>query len=133
MLANRGAPGLALKHVTTSREAIPVLLLVILLNPLPNPARTPTLVSSNGGVRARAGLRAGGGLGLRLGSGLPLQSPPMQTIESATFIHKHLPSGVELAVDLLPERQTAALSFRMLTGVADDPAELTGIGGIVER
>lgn len=57
----------------------------------------------------------------------------MQTIESAKFIHQHLPCGVEMAVDLLPERQTAALSFRMFAGVADDPPELTGIGGIVER
>jgi predicted Zn-dependent peptidase len=57
----------------------------------------------------------------------------MQTIDSAAFVHRHLSSGVEFAVDPLPQRQTAALSFRMLSGVADDPAELTGISGIVER
>jgi predicted Zn-dependent peptidase len=46
--------------------------------------------------------------------------------------HAFLPAGVELAVDLLPQRHTVALSFRMLTGVADDPPELTGVGALVE-
>lgn len=49
------------------------------------------------------------------------------------FFHRVLPSGVELAADLLPERSTVALTFRLLAGVADEPAELTGIGCIVER
>lgn len=52
---------------------------------------------------------------------------------SADFTHLLLDSGVELAVDRLPERQTAAICFRMLAGVADDPPELTGISAIVER
>ncbi|MBI5864560.1 MAG: insulinase family protein [Planctomycetes bacterium] len=50
-----------------------------------------------------------------------------------TFSHAMLPCGVELAADVLADRQTVAMSFRMLCGVADDPPELTGIGGIVER
>jgi predicted Zn-dependent peptidase len=49
------------------------------------------------------------------------------------FVHRVVGGGVELAVDRLGHRQTAALSFRMLTGVVDDPPELTGIGSIVER
>ncbi len=49
------------------------------------------------------------------------------------FFHRLLPGGVELAVDLLPDRNTVALVFRLLAGVADEPAELTGIGHIVER
>jgi predicted Zn-dependent peptidase len=51
----------------------------------------------------------------------------------ADFMHGLLDSGVELAIDRLPQRRTAAMSFRMLTGVADDPPELTGIASIVER
>jgi zinc protease len=49
------------------------------------------------------------------------------------FEHTFLDSGVELAVDRLPQRNTVAMCFRMLSGVADDPPELTGIGAIVER
>lgn len=49
------------------------------------------------------------------------------------FVHRRLECGVELAVDPLPERGTVALNFRMLTGSADDPLDLTGIGSIVER
>lgn len=49
------------------------------------------------------------------------------------FVHTFLDSGVELAVDRLPHRNTVAMCFRMLSGVADDPPELTGIGAIVER
>lgn len=49
------------------------------------------------------------------------------------FTHVVLASGVELAVDVLPQRKTVALCFRMLAGVSDDPPELTGIGAIVER
>ncbi len=48
-------------------------------------------------------------------------------------VHRMLPGGIEFAVDLLPYRQTVSLNFRMLSGVADDPPELTGIGGIMER
>lgn len=48
-------------------------------------------------------------------------------------VHRMLPGGIEFAADLLPFRQTVALNFRILSGTADDPAELTGIGGIVER
>ncbi|MBU0616723.1 MAG: insulinase family protein [Planctomycetes bacterium] len=51
----------------------------------------------------------------------------------ADFVHGLLDSGVEFAVDRLPQRNTVAMCFRMLTGVADDPPELTGIASIVER
>lgn len=50
-----------------------------------------------------------------------------------TVIHTFLPCGVELAAQVLPERQTVALVFRMLTGLIDEPEELTGVGQIVER
>ncbi len=49
------------------------------------------------------------------------------------FIHRDLDCGAEFAADLLPHRDTVAMSFRMLTGLANDPPELTGIGSIVER
>lgn len=52
---------------------------------------------------------------------------------TVAFSHGFLDSGVELAVEPLPERQTVALSFRVLTGSVDDPLELTGLAGIVER
>jgi predicted Zn-dependent peptidase len=48
-------------------------------------------------------------------------------------MHARLDSGVEFAADLLPHRDTVALCFRMLVGVADDPPELTGLGAIVEH
>ncbi|MBU0639375.1 MAG: insulinase family protein [Planctomycetes bacterium] len=51
----------------------------------------------------------------------------------ASFVHAILDNGVEFAADPLPERQTAALCFRMLTGIGDDPAELTGVGALTER
>lgn len=51
----------------------------------------------------------------------------------ATFVHRFLSSGVEFAADVLPQRNTVAMLFRMLTGVADDPLELTGVGSIIER
>lgn len=60
----------------------------------------------------------------------------MSGSDSATldqFVHVALDSGVELATDVLPQRKTVALCFRMLAGVADDPPELTGVGAIVER
>ncbi|MFQ5805554.1 MAG: M16 family metallopeptidase [Phycisphaerae bacterium] len=58
----------------------------------------------------------------------------VQTIPpESDFVHGFLDSGVELAVDQLPHRHTVAMCFRMLTGVADDPLELTGIAAIVER
>ncbi len=49
------------------------------------------------------------------------------------FVHHWLDSGPQLAAEVLPERRTVAMCFRMLVGVADDPPELTGIGAIVER
>jgi predicted Zn-dependent peptidase len=48
-------------------------------------------------------------------------------------VHALLDSGVEFAADVLPERHTVALSFRMLAGLADDPLELTGVGAMVEH
>lgn len=49
------------------------------------------------------------------------------------FVHELLDSGVEFAADVLPQRHTAALCFRLLAGVVDEPAELSGVGAIVER
>lgn len=54
------------------------------------------------------------------------------TLDS-TFVHRTLSSGVEFAADVLPDRQTVAIHFRVLTGVADEPPELSGINSIVER
>lgn len=50
-----------------------------------------------------------------------------------TFVHQTLDSGIEYAVDVLPQRQTVALTFRMLVGVANDPPELTGLSSLVEQ
>ena len=58
--------------------------------------------------------------------------PTATQLESGVS-HANLDSGVEFAVDHLPERKTVAMCFRMLGGVLVDPHELTGIGGIVER
>lgn len=49
------------------------------------------------------------------------------------FAHHQLDCGIELALDPLPSRQTVALYFRMLGGVALDPLEQTGLSGMVER
>jgi predicted Zn-dependent peptidase len=51
----------------------------------------------------------------------------------AEFCHLDLANGVEFAAELLPQRQTVAICCRLLTGLADEPPELTGINGIVER
>jgi predicted Zn-dependent peptidase len=60
---------------------------------------------------------------------MPAQTPA----DPATLTHQLLDSGVEFAADILPERQTVALCFRMLSGLGDEPPELTGVGHIVER
>ncbi len=59
----------------------------------------------------------------------------MPVVQSTTerFVHQTLPCGAEFAADLLPQRNTVALVFRMLAGVADDPPDLTGISAIVEH
>lgn len=61
----------------------------------------------------------------------PLSTEATSRID-ADFFHAHLDSGVELAVDRLPQRDTAALVFRMLTGLPEEPPELAGIAAIVE-
>ncbi len=52
---------------------------------------------------------------------------------AGTFVHEELACGAEFAADLLPDRRTVALTFRVLTGVTDEPAELAGLHAIVER
>ncbi|TWT42337.1 Peptidase M16 inactive domain protein [Phycisphaerae bacterium RAS1] len=64
---------------------------------------------------------------------IPAPAAAQPLIVEADFFHQNLPSGVELAVDRLPERNTVALAFRMLSGAADDPMELGGLAAIVER
>ena len=49
------------------------------------------------------------------------------------YVHGYLDCGVEYAFDPLPRRKTAAICFRMLTGMSEDPPELTGISSIVEH
>ena len=58
-------------------------------------------------------------------------SPVAGTAER--YPHRPLDCGAELAVDVLPQRHTVALCFRMLVGVVDDPPDLTGLGSIVEH
>ncbi|MGD8452190.1 MAG: pitrilysin family protein [Phycisphaerae bacterium] len=53
--------------------------------------------------------------------------------DAEKLVHVRLDSGVEFAADVLDERNTMALCFRVLTGLVDEPEELTGISGIVER
>jgi len=64
-----------------------------------------------------------------------MSTATLQRVRAADeeFFHAFLDSGVEFAVDRLPERQTVAMSFRVLTGVADEPEERIGIASIVER
>jgi predicted Zn-dependent peptidase len=57
---------------------------------------------------------------------------PDSTVD-AGFVHRMLPCGVEFAADPLSQRRTVAMSFRMLSGVSDEPAELNGVAAIVER
>lgn len=57
----------------------------------------------------------------------------MPTAPGEDLVHRDLPGGVELAVDRLPQRATVAMTFRMLTGLVDEPEPLTGIASIVER
>ncbi|MCK4340329.1 MAG: insulinase family protein [Phycisphaerae bacterium] len=52
---------------------------------------------------------------------------------SGEFVHEHLDNGVEFAADVLPQRNTVALCFRMLSGLADEPPKLTGVGAIVQQ
>ncbi len=58
---------------------------------------------------------------------------PATVARREDLLHMTLDNGVELAIDALPQRKTVALCFRMLVGVVDDPAELTGVGMLVEQ
>lgn len=49
------------------------------------------------------------------------------------LVHRRLACGAQFAADVLPSRQTVALSFRVLGGASRDPLEKTGLCGIVER
>ena len=57
---------------------------------------------------------------------------PLNHTDVNGFVHYNLPCGAEFAADVLPARQTVALVFRVLVGLADEPEELTGIGELVE-
>jgi len=59
--------------------------------------------------------------------------PARPTATDGEFVHRDLDSGVEFATELLPQRDTVSMCFRVLTGVVDDPPELTGVGSLVER
>lgn len=56
----------------------------------------------------------------------------MPTALTTDFVHRDLDSGVEFCADLLPQRKSVALAFRLLTGLVDEPEELTGISQLVE-
>ena len=62
-----------------------------------------------------------------------VMAPVATNVPPSEFVHRRLANGIGLAVDVAPERKSVAVCLRMLTGVADDPLELTGIGAIVER
>ncbi len=64
---------------------------------------------------------------------LRVETAAAPTGAGADFMHARLNCGIELALDHLAERSTVSMTYRMLTGVADEPAERTGIGSIVER
>lgn len=49
------------------------------------------------------------------------------------FVHEVLDSGVEFAADVLPERNTVVLCFRMLVGSGNDPLDQTGVSTVAER
>lgn len=51
----------------------------------------------------------------------------------ADVAHALLASGVEFAADVLPQRNTVAVCFQLLSGLTDEPPELTGISSIVEQ
>ncbi|RMF79966.1 MAG: insulinase family protein [Planctomycetota bacterium] len=59
--------------------------------------------------------------------------PQLAASLEAEFFHHDPGEGVEVAVDRIAARKTVAMYFRMLTGLADEPPELTGVGSIVER
>ena len=65
--------------------------------------------------------------------GAPATGSDRVARSGSPFFHSSLPSGVEFAADVLPQRQTVALVFRMLCGLVDEPEELTGVGEIVEN
>ncbi|MBN2446206.1 MAG: insulinase family protein, partial [Phycisphaerae bacterium] len=50
---------------------------------------------------------------------------------ASEYFHGMLDSGVEFAADLLPGRKTVALCVRLLSGLSDEPDDLTGISAIV--
>lgn len=52
---------------------------------------------------------------------------------SDTYIHRTLDCGVELAALPLPGRRTTAYEIRILCGLADEPADLLGLAGVVEE
>lgn len=60
---------------------------------------------------------------------MPAAAPATQN----DYVHSDLAGGIELAAEVLPQRKTVALCFRMLSGLADEPPALTGVGTIVER
>ena len=62
---------------------------------------------------------------------LPL-STKTAAIDTGLF-HRDLDSGVEFASELLPSRRTVALCVRLLSGVVDEPAELSGLNTLVAR
>jgi predicted Zn-dependent peptidase len=67
----------------------------------------------------------------------PFSHPPPEESSPhsghSRFVHERLASGVEFAADVLPERNTVALSFRILAAGRDDPPDLTGVAAIVEH
>lgn len=56
-----------------------------------------------------------------------------QLLAPADLFYRELACGVDFAADVLPDRSTVAMSFRLLTGAADDPETQSGLSSIVEH
>jgi predicted Zn-dependent peptidase len=55
----------------------------------------------------------------------------MRTLQ-AELIHRQLDCGIELAACVMPDRHTASLGIRVLTGMTDEPADMLGLSRFVE-
>jgi predicted Zn-dependent peptidase len=49
------------------------------------------------------------------------------------LVHHDLECGIEFGAEVLPSRRTVALCVRLLTGLVDEPHDLTGINALVAR
>lgn len=50
-----------------------------------------------------------------------------------TFFQTRLPNGIELAIEVMPDRRVVAADFRILTGMVDEPEDLLGLAHLTEQ